>query len=284
MQVENSGSASNGQDQNASSYVLGHSHRELERLRRQAQLVDPITRSFLVDAGIGAGMRVLDVGCGAGDVSFLAADLVGPTGFVVGVDRSPVAIARAGERAQQRMHANVAFHQSELSSMAFDRPFDAIIGRYVLCFQSEPAALLRSMATFLRPGGTILFHEPDRMLMHSIPPVPVYDRACEWVSETYRRSGVDVRMGIKLYAAFVEAGLEGPTMRLQAIIGGANALDEMHLDADQALVLAADMERLGVASAGEVDAETLVERIAQELRQSRGVIIGRAEIGAWSRV
>ena len=67
-------------DRGAGAYVLGHSDRELERLRLQAQLIDPITRQFLIEAGISPGMRVLDVGSGAGDVAFLAADLVGPPG------------------------------------------------------------------------------------------------------------------------------------------------------------------------------------------------------------
>jgi ubiquinone/menaquinone biosynthesis C-methylase UbiE len=127
-------------DRAASAYVLGHSERELERLRLQAQLIDPITRQFLIEAGIAPGMRVLDVGCGAGDVAFLAADLVGPTGQVVGVDRSAVALATARTRAEVRSLANVTFHKCELSAMALDQPFDAAIGRYVLCFQPDPAA------------------------------------------------------------------------------------------------------------------------------------------------
>jgi len=270
--------------QESSGYILGHSNRELERLRCQAQLIDPITRSFLVEAGIGAGMTVLDVGSGAGDVALLAAELVGPTGNVVGIDRSPIAVGKARERAAQRVSTNVTFQQSEMSSIAFERPFDAAIGRYVLCFQPNPAQFLRSIVKLVRPGGTIVFHEPDRMLMRSFPPVPTYDWACELLSETYRRSGVDVSMGIKLYSTFLDAGLTGPTMRLHAIIGGANAVDEIHLDADQAMVLAADMERLGVVTTREINAETLVERITQELTESRGVIVGRAEIGAWSSV
>jgi SAM-dependent methyltransferase len=268
----------------ASSYVLGHSDSELTRLRRQAQLVNPITRCFLVEAGIGPGMSVLDVGCGAGDVTLLASDLVGPSGSVTGVDRSAVAISRARERTGQRSLANVAFHQSELSAMPFYQTFDAVIGRYVLCFQPDPASLVRSFTMLLKPGGVLLFHEPDRALMHSVPPSPSYDRASEWVSQTYSRSGVDIRMGIKLYSTFLQAGLPGPVMRMHAIIGGAQAVDEVHLDADQALVLAAETERLGIAAASEVDASTLVERITRELNESQGVIIGRAEIGAWSRI
>ena len=265
-------------------YVLGHSDRELERLRRQAQLIDPITRQFLIEAGIGPGMRVLDIGSGAGDVAFLAANLVGPTGQVVGVDRSAAALALARIRAERQSLANVTFVESELSAMGFDQPFDAATGRYVLCFLPDPAPLLRLIASLVRPGSVIVFHEPDREQMRSYPPAPIYDRACQWNSETYRRTGVDARTGIKLYSKFLEAGLSAPTMRMHAIIGGANALDEVHLDADQTIVLAAEIERLGIATQDEIGVETLVERIIKEMAANQSVIIGRAEIGAWSRV
>jgi ubiquinone/menaquinone biosynthesis C-methylase UbiE len=79
-------------------YVLGHSAQELERLSTQARLYEPFTMQFFRDAGIKAGMRVLDVGCGSGDVSFLAARMVGPMGEVVGVDRAPAAVATATRR------------------------------------------------------------------------------------------------------------------------------------------------------------------------------------------
>jgi SAM-dependent methyltransferase len=268
----------------ANAYVLGHSDRELERLRLQAKLIDPITRQLLIEAGIAPGMRILDVGSGAGDVAFLAANLVGLAGQVVGVDRSAVALATARSRAEKQSLTNVTFHESELSAVAFDQPFDAAIGRYVLCFQPDPVSTLRAIAKQVRPGGIILFHEPDRQQMRSVPPVPTYDRACQWVGETYCRTGVDVRIGTKLYSIFLAAGLAAPTMRLHAVIGGATALDEVHLDADQAVVLAADIERLGLATASELDAETLVERITQEMAANQSIIIGRAEIGAWSRV
>ena len=102
-------------------YVLGHSDRELERLRRQANLVDPITRQFLIEAGVASGMHVLDIGSGAGDVAFLAAQLVGASGRVVGVDRSAAALARARSRASELSLGNVTFRESELSAMAFDQ-------------------------------------------------------------------------------------------------------------------------------------------------------------------
>ena len=82
-------------DGRAHEYELGHSDRELKRLRLQAQLVDPITRQFFHAAGLERGMRVLDVGSGGGDTALLAAELVGEGGEVLGVDTSPIAVAAA---------------------------------------------------------------------------------------------------------------------------------------------------------------------------------------------
>src|SRR5262245_17634360 len=113
----------------ANGYVFGHSERELERLATQARVVDPITRWFLREAGLMAGMRVLDVGSGAGDVAFLAAELVGNSGEVVGVDRSEAALTAA------RGLRNVSFREGDPTRMTFERAFDAVIGRYVLQYQ-----------------------------------------------------------------------------------------------------------------------------------------------------
>ena len=87
---------------NMPAYVLGHSDRELSRLSMQARLLEPVTRQFLLDAGIRPGMRVLDVGSGAGDVAFLAAELVGRSGEVIGTDTAAVAVGAAMRNARDR--------------------------------------------------------------------------------------------------------------------------------------------------------------------------------------
>ena len=68
-------------------YVLGHSDQEIDRLSAQARLIAPFTRQLFRDAGIVPGMRVLDVGSGAGDVAFLVAELIGKTGEVSCITR-----------------------------------------------------------------------------------------------------------------------------------------------------------------------------------------------------
>ncbi len=266
-------------------YVLGHSDRELSRLAVQARLVNPITRAFFQAAGIAAGMRVLDVGSGAGDVAFLAAELVGESGEIVGVDRAPKALAVARERAAALSVHNVSFREGDPGNMTFEKPFDAVIGRYVLMFQADPTTMLRNVAAHARPGGIVVFHEPDWDGVRSFPPVPTYDQCCRWIVQTLRLSGADPRMGIKLHRAFVEAGLHAPSMRLECVIGGgANSSDQVHFKTDLACTLVSEMERLGVATAVEVNAGSLAERVIDEVVRCGGVIIGRSEIGAWSRI
>jgi len=268
-----------------SSYILGHSDRELERLNEQARFIDPITRRFLGSAGIVPGMRVLDVGSGAGDVAFLAADLVGARGEVVGTDRSPAALATARRRADARALRNVDFRDGDPAEMTFDRPFDAVIGRYVLMFQRDPAAMLRAVAAHARRGGVIFFHEVDLDGARSFPPAPTYDRCFQWFRETFRLSGADTRMGVKLYSTFIAAGLPAPALQLETLIAGvANNANPVHLIAGLIGTLAGEMERLGVASAAEIGLETLAERMISEAAASGSVIVGRFEIGAWSSV
>jgi ubiquinone/menaquinone biosynthesis C-methylase UbiE len=266
-------------------YELGHAERELERLDHQAQLVGPFTLQVLRDAGIRPGMRVLDVGSGAGHVALLAADLVGPAGEVVGTDKAAAAVAAAQARAKTRALRQLSFREGDPAAMTFEPPFDAVIGRYVLMFQTDPVAMLRSLARHLRPGGVIVFHEPDWTGARSLPPAPTYDRCNHGIVETFKRLGTETRMGAKLYAAFVAAGLPGPAMREFAIIGGGSgAAPWLHQIAELVRTLLPEMERTGVARAAEVDIETLAERLDREVTAGGGTIIGRSEIGAWSHV
>src|SRR5262245_46736689 len=124
-------------------YELGHGARELERLDYQAELVGPFTREVFREAGICPGMRVLDVGSGAGHVALLVAELVGSAGEVVGTDKAAAAVAAAQARAKARALHQVSFREGDPTAMTFERPFDVVVGRYVLMFQADPVAMLR---------------------------------------------------------------------------------------------------------------------------------------------
>ena len=86
------------QAQTTMEYTMGRSRAETQRLIQQAGLLDTFTTQLFAEAGIAPGMKVLDVGSGAGDVALLAARFVGPTGAVVGVDANPAILAVARQR------------------------------------------------------------------------------------------------------------------------------------------------------------------------------------------
>jgi 2-polyprenyl-3-methyl-5-hydroxy-6-metoxy-1,4-benzoquinol methylase len=264
-------------------YLLGHRPDELRRLGLQARLIDHVTRRFLVAAGVAPGMRVLDVGSGAGDVSFLAADLVGDGGSVTGVDRSADAVATATAAAAARAVTNVSFALSDLDALTVAEPFDAIIGRYVLEWLPDPARTLDALARHAKPGGVVVFHEVDWSGSASYPPAPLFDATCRWLSETIHRSGADIR-GTNVYGSFRRAGLGTPTMRLDALIGGGRDAEPIDQVANLAMTVAEAAEMYGVASILELDLETLRERLRAEAEATDSVLIAHGEIGAWVRL
>ncbi|MCA9101630.1 MAG: class I SAM-dependent methyltransferase [Planctomycetales bacterium] len=264
-------------------YVLGHSDHELNRLRAQARLLEPVTRQFLREAGIAPGMHVLDVGSGAGEVAFLAAELVGETGSVLGTDRVPSAVAIATQAARERGLHNVQFRAGDPAELTFERRFDAVVGRYVLPFQADPSAMLRGLARHLVPDGLLVFHEPDWTCVRSFPPAPLYDEACRWVDETTRLTGQSWNFLDRAHAAFAAADLPAPTMRMHTFLAGASQTHEWLMAvADIVESLLPTIIEQGVATAEDIDLATFRERLCAEVTANDSVIVGRSEIGIWT--
>src|SRR4030095_3476788 len=153
-------------------YALGHSEQELQRLSRQGQAIGPFTRQLFEEAGINQGMRVLDIGCGSGDVAFLTANLVGRSGEGVGVERERKAGAWASARAHSQGITNVKFIEGDPAETEFDRQFDAIVGRLVLMYYPDPVEAIRKLIRHVRPGGLIVFQEVDLANARSLPVAP----------------------------------------------------------------------------------------------------------------
>lgn len=270
--------------QHPADYALGYSTGELQRLIRQSALYAELTENLLRNAGIGEGMRVLDVGCGSGCVSLLAARLVGPSGAVVGVDRSPEALALARRRVDAAGLRHVEFMQGDLADLGCRHGFDALIGRFVLMFLPDPAAVLRRLSCYVRKGGVVAFQEMDISASRVMPEMPLMQQCGLWIRETFQRARVDIQMGPKLYATFLRAGLPPPQMQLQARLGGAPAFHPHQYLADIAASLLPMMERYGVASAAEVEIETLAERLNGEMQSRDGIAILPSIVGAWARM
>jgi cyclopropane fatty-acyl-phospholipid synthase-like methyltransferase len=268
-------------------YVLGHSADETARLEKQAQLRNPSTRRFLDEAGVGPGMKVLDIGSGAGDVALLAADLVGSAGTVVGIDTNAVLLETARERVRAAGWSNVSFLCEDLDTVVLDDDFDAIVGRLILVHLAHPAATLRSLVGHLRPGGIVAFQDID--MMHEpldVPPSPLHRLQGAWTRRVFAQGGVDLAMGLKLHHVFLDAGLPMPEMQLSAPVGGGAEWAGYDFLAMTFQTTLQSAQTLGLATAVEVaalDPGTFATRLRDEVVQQRGVITLSPYVGAWTR-
>ncbi len=261
---------------------LKNSNSQVKYALGQGTVLAPYTRQFLTEAGLTAGMRVLDVGSGSGDVSFLARDLVGPNGFVLGVDRSPAAVERARRKAIQcNIHGNVAFEVGDPASMNFDRPFDAIIGRFVLMYQDAPAPSLRKMLRNLREDGLVAFQELDSTACRSWPAVSSFDTAAQWLTEALRGSGARPDLGLEML--FLDSHLPSPKMRMDAVVSGQEDGFVYKLLAEAVRSLVPTLEKLNIASTAQVQIDSLADRMRKDVAAKRGVAISYGLVGAWSR-
>lgn len=195
-------------------YALGSTDLEHQRLMVQGRYLRPWTDRFLRLGGLRTGMSVLDLGSGLGDVGLLAAEIVGPGGRVVGIDRDEVITAKARLRmAREALGETVTFEVADLAEYEPAGLFDAVIGRYVLLYQPDPVAVLRRFARFLRPGGVMIFHEQDMTEDNpSWPPCPAWDDCYRMFSSVISATGAIPDFGRQFSTAFLAAGLPLPVV------------------------------------------------------------------------
>jgi ubiquinone/menaquinone biosynthesis C-methylase UbiE len=262
-------------------YSLGSDHQERERLAYQASLLDQITERFLDEAGLCAGMRVLDVGCGLGDVAMLAAQIVGPRGEVTAIDSDPAMLTAAQERAERR-RLRVRFVEADLMSLDLEEaPFDAVLGRLILMHVPDPVAAVRAAAGHVRPGGIVAFQDFTTSATRVHPPLPKTQAALDRISETFERVGADAHGGDNLRTTFLSAGLPEPELRAESLMGGAAQSPVFDMIAGVTQTLAPAMERLGLAQPGEIDPARLREELCQEVGRAAGVVAAPPMVGAW---
>jgi SAM-dependent methyltransferase len=244
---------------------------------------DAMLERLLADAGIGPGMRVLDLGCGHGHVSRRIAGRVGDRGHVVGVDRDAGALDTARRLAAAEGLGNVSFVEADLLALPEALgPFDAAVGRRVLMYQPDAVAALRAVARAVRPGGVIAIQEQDASMAPASPAaLPLHRRVHAWVWEMVAREGANLHMGFDLPGAMRRAGIAVADVRAELAV----QTPERRL-ATAAMVRAV-MHRIvaqGVATAEEIDVDTLDQRLDDELRASGSAFVGDVVFSAWGRV
>jgi ubiquinone/menaquinone biosynthesis C-methylase UbiE len=275
------------QDRMKEVYPFQSSDDERKRLIAQGELVAPLTRRLFERAGITAGMRVLDIGSGSGDVALLAAELVGPTGDVTGIDRDPAQVAYAEQRAKTRGLANVHFVVGDFREIDFTPAVDAIVGRLVLMYAANPLDAIRRALRNLRSGGIIALQESiiDYEGPVFIEPLDcLAAKAAEWFRAGFKHAGVHSRMGMRLFGLMRQAGL-APSTEIDMVVPIQQGPDGA-LFSTLASVVRSQIPAIvasGVATEAEIDIDTLEERMIANA-PADGVLgyFNLGHVGVWA--
>ncbi|WMW08328.1 class I SAM-dependent methyltransferase [Pseudomonas entomophila] len=256
--------------------------RSFARERRMALSTTDFTTRLLLDAEIGPGMRVLDVGCGKGDVTWLLARLVGRDGAVVGVDQQARALACAGQREAPAGAAAPMFIPCDLYALPDSLGlFDAIVGRRVLMYQADGVKALRALARHLLPGGVMVFQEHDATLAPAcLEPFPLHRKAQQWLQRMIALEGADLHIGFNLQRLFSEAGLAVEDLRAELLV---QAPGQPYALGDIVRACLPRIVALGVATARQVGIETLQARLDAERQATAAIYIGDVAFGVIGR-
>jgi ubiquinone/menaquinone biosynthesis C-methylase UbiE len=231
------------------------------------KLRDEFTQRLLADCGIEKGMRVLDVGCGTGDLSVIAAELAGCSGEVVGLDISEDALASARNAIEKRRISTVKFIQADIVKLPEDiGAFDVIIGRRVLMYLSDAAQGINSLLSHLKANGKMVFQESDFMASSlCAQSMPLHTKVLAWIWDTVAKEGGNVRIGRQLYSLMRNAGLKILQTRAEAILHTYESGSDLGWVSK---MMASRMISCGVVTSEEMDADTLEDRLQLELRES----------------
>jgi ubiquinone/menaquinone biosynthesis C-methylase UbiE len=261
---------------------MGHDDRERRRLVLQASIINPITGQLLRRAGILPGMRVLDIGCGVGEVSVLAARLVGPHGRVTGLDIDESSLASAREKAQQELLTQVDFVHANVNDYHPEQPPDAIIGRHILIHTPDPAALLRSVFGMLAPGGLAVFQEYDfGVVPSSYPASPLRERAFAIFRDFFGRA-TQGRAGSMLFHLFLQAGFPAPDCRAEYSISGGPDSPYYEWFAESLRSILPRAKDLGLVE-DDIDIDTLADRLRAESVSLQSSFPAPVMIGCFAR-
>ena len=260
-------------------YLLGRSEPEFRRLARQAALVEHETEELFCRAGVATGMRLLEIGSGAGDVAMLAGRLVGPGGSVTGIEGSPESVAIATGRAADGCD-HVRFTVADLDTFEPEEIYDGLVGRFVLPYLTDPAGSLSRLAGHVRPGGIVAFLEFDVRCIACVPGAPLFGTVAGWIVAAYEERGVDPSLGSSLGEVFRNAGLPWPAMlSFQKVSCGPDGI--IWYFSELVRTLMAQIVAHGIATADEIDIETLGRRLEEEAVLTRHTAFSPRWTGAW---
>jgi ubiquinone/menaquinone biosynthesis C-methylase UbiE len=263
--------------------LMGRTPEEYQRLRRQAKVWEPATIRVLREAGLRKGMSCLDVGCGPGEVMRLMGELVGATGHVTGLDYDGKAGRLAIEVLQATTKSRFAFIEQDIDTAEEipGQPFDLTYARFFLLHARDPLAVLRKMYAWTKPGGCIVVQDFNAHTGDIYPKAEFLEEIEKVISRTARHGGKDLKIGHKLPAYFVEAGIGDPDGT--DVAGTIGSLKEYGwLVSETYRNLLPRAIQMGLTT--ETESKALLEKLSQAEKSDRYYsTLLPSVIGAWKR-
>jgi ubiquinone/menaquinone biosynthesis C-methylase UbiE len=230
-------------------------------------------------------MRVLDIGCGSGDVSRLAAQTVGESGWVVGIDRDEGSVRSARARTPADSYPNVSFEIGHAARGDIKETFDALVGRFVLMHQDDPAGVLAAAARSVRPRGIVVIIESHMAALlgsqHSVPHSPIYDEVVRWKCGAVKAAGADIEAGLRLRQTFLGAGLSEPTMRLESAVEGGAESRYYRYVVESIRSMLPQAAKAGISGMTEDRLAHLETQLRDEVVGENGSIMAWPVVAAW---
>lgn len=251
-------------------------------------IVHDIMLKLIQQSGIATGMQVLDIGTGSGYSALALARAVGSTGSVVSIDINPATVDRAKAIADRQGITNIQFITGTLSAPSLSGlAFDALFGRQVLMYQQpffnqSPSDLLRSARALVKPAGIVAFLEPDLSNgFRSYPAFSYHQQLVSWLTQTFDGANFDRQMGLNLCNIFQDGGLNAPELSHQITIGSGEHWHGYKYYQETLTNLLPLMEKLNIASASELDADCIAERLRREAIANKSTVMASAWVSAW---
>lgn len=231
-------------------YVLRGGEAGAARLRLINRVKWPTTERLLSTAGLQAGMRVLDLGCGGGAVTVRMAALVGAEGEVVGIDLDQ-SILQLAQREAEDLNLPVTFRHLDAEELKEVATYDFAYARYLLSHLRHPQQALETMVQALRPGGRLVVEDIFFPGHVCYPPNAAFQRYVELYQAVVRAKGADPTIGARLMSMALDAGLTDVKVELVVPIfrnGEGKRVGQVTVEHIREAVLSA-----GLATSTEVD-------------------------------
>ncbi|KXI30443.1 class I SAM-dependent methyltransferase [Paraglaciecola hydrolytica] len=246
---------------------------------------DSMLIRHLSNFGILSGAKIIEIGCGNGELTRQLSDLVGSEGIIVAVDNNGKALEVAQSKINTFKYNNVQFVESDITSFPVDmslteeNSFDFLIGRRILMYLATPSTVIKDLSKYLKKDGIAMFQESDPTIVPaSITPMPAHDKAVELIRTMLKAECAHMTMGFNLPKTLINSGLEFKQVYAEAVIQGQG---EQYILSDMIKLLTHRLVDKGLAT--QLDIINLIENLIDESHDKSNVYISDMSFCAWAK-